>query len=121
MSETIQISPPNSQLFISDKSGGSVPDFVPQRAVLSTPSGITFLCFPEQEGPTQVTLSRLEEMNSGEAPAFEGELETPSRIVNICTIEWKSVLQAQVTTTRTHVKIWLSHPQWPDKVVIGLR
>jgi hypothetical protein len=121
MSETIQISPPNSQLFISDKDGGRVPDFMPQRAILSTPSGITFLCFPEQDGPTEVTLGSLDEVNSGEVPAFEGELETPNRIVVISTIEWKAVLQTVVQGARTKVKIWLNHPQWPDKVIIGVR
>lgn len=121
MSETIRISPPNSQLFISDKDGGVVPDFLPQHAILSTPSGITFICFPEQDGPTEVTLGSLDDVDSGKAPAFEGELETPSRTVVVSTVEWKKVLQVQVANTQSLVKIWLSHPKWPEKVTIGLK
>ncbi len=121
MRKTIQISPPNSQLFISDKDARVVPDFLPQHSILSTPRGITFVCFPEQDGPTEVTLGSLEEVDTGRAPAFEGELETPSRTVVISTVEWEEVLRVQVASARSLVKIWLSHPKWPEKVVIGLK
>jgi hypothetical protein len=118
--ETIRISPPNSQLFISDKNGGVVPDFLPHPAVLSTPSGITFICFPEQDGPTEITLGAVSEVHPGTPPTFEGSLETPSRAIIVSTVEWKKVLEAEVPQATTHVRIWLNHPKWPDKVIIGL-
>jgi hypothetical protein len=31
-----------------------------------------------------------------------------------------SVVDAKVPHTRTHVRIWVNHPQWPNEVIIGL-
>jgi hypothetical protein len=115
------INPINSLLFISDPEGGVPPTPIRGPMILSTSSCISFRCYPEQDGSTEVTLGGIDEVDPGGVPAFEGELETPSHAVVVSTADLEAVLQAVVQGARTKVKIWLSHPQWPDKVVVGLR
>jgi hypothetical protein len=115
------IRPVNSILFISDVNGGEVPEWVRGKMILATPSCLSFQCYPEQDGPTEITLGSLDELDRREVPAFEGKLETPSRQLVISTVDRETVLQMQVKNAQTQVKIWLSHPQWPENVIIGVR
>jgi hypothetical protein len=55
-----------------------------------------------------------------EQSAFSGYLETPNRAVVVSTVDQQTVMDAKVPHTRTHVRIWANHPQWPNKVIIGL-
>ena len=114
------IRPVNSLLFVSDPSGGVVPEWIRGAMVLSTPSCISVGCHPEQDGPTEVILGPADEVDPGDQPVIDGDLETPGRVVVISTVERKSVLEARVPDTQTRVRIWLNHPRWPDKVVVGL-
>lgn len=115
-----RISPPNSLLFISDPAVGMVPEFVAGKLILSTTSCVSVNCYPEQDGPTEVILGRAEEVNPATAPAFDGGLETPSRAVVVLTVERETVLRKQVPTTHTRLRIWVDHPRWPQRVIIGV-
>jgi hypothetical protein len=114
------IRPINSILFISDRDGGVPPEPVRGADIAATSSCISFRCFPEQDGPTEVVLGESFRVEPASLPAFDGELETPHRTVVISTTDFHTVLETGVPDTRTRVRIWFSHPQWPDKVIIGL-
>jgi hypothetical protein len=88
--------------------------------ILATSSCISFRCYPEQDGPTEVVLGMIGEVVPGGQPEFDGYLETPNHAVVISTVERETVLETKVPETRTRVSIWLSDLRWPDKVVIGL-
>ena len=120
MPSSTKISPPNSLLFVSDVDGGDAP--YPERGplILSTPSCISVACYPEQDGPTEVILGKIEEVDPGDRSAFDGDMETPNRSVVVSTVERETILELDVSDTRTHVRIWVSHPRWPDKVIIGV-
>jgi hypothetical protein len=120
MSCSNKIRPVNSLVFISDRDGGEAPYPVRGALILSTPSCISVGCYPEQDGPTEITLGKASELDPGTQPAFDGDLETPHHAVIVSTVERSTVLQSAVPDTRTRVRIWLSHPRWPDKVIIGL-
>jgi hypothetical protein len=115
-----KIRPVNSLVFISDPAGGVVPEWVRDALILSTPSCISVGCCPEQDGPTEVILGKMQEVDPGFQSAFDGDLETPHRTVTVSTVERNTILQSKVTATRTRVRIWVSHPRWPDKVIVGL-
>jgi hypothetical protein len=115
------IRPVNSLLFVSDPTGGIVPEWVRGELILSTPSCISVGCYPEQDGPTEVILGTAQEVDPGGNPAFHGDLETPNRAVVVSTVERETVLEAKVPETRTHVRIWINHLRWPDKVIVGLQ
>jgi hypothetical protein len=93
---------------------------VRDRLILSTPSCISVNCYPEQDGPTEVVLGKTQEVDPGDNPVFDGDLETPHRTVTVSTVEGNAILESKVPETRTHVRIWVSHPRWPDKVIVGL-
>lgn len=54
------------------------------------------------------------------SPAFDGKLETPSRVVSVDIVPGKKVLEQNVPYATTRIRIWLNHPVEPDNVTIGL-
>ena len=116
----LSIAPMNSLLFLSDPDGGEAPNPVWGAQIQSTASCISFGCFFNEDGPTEISLGKRHEVDPGTVPAFEGDLETPHRAVIVSTVDRKTVMKMDVPGTRTHVRIWLSHPRWPEKIWIGL-
>lgn len=119
MQRSIRVAPPNSLLFVSDSNGGKVPDFLPERLVLATPSCISVGCLTFADGETEVTLGPAIEVNPGKSPAFDGDLETPNRAVAVSTVEREKLLEERVPFENTRVRIWVNHPTEPDKVIVG--
>ena len=120
MHRSVRVSPPNSLVFISDPNGGDAP--VPTRGamILSSPSCISVGCFPEIDGETEIILGPASEVGLNRLSDFVGTLETPNRIVAVSTVEGATLLDVRVPASTTRVRIWLSDPRWPDKVIIGL-
>jgi len=116
----IKIAPPNSLLFVADVAGGEVPEWKRGVPILSSPTCISFRCLTFADGQTDVTLGAAGDVNPGSQPAFDGTLETPSRVVALSTVEKETVLKSPVLGTRARVRIWTNHPTEPDKVIIGL-
>lgn len=114
-----KIRPVNSLIFISDPVGGVVPEWR-DALILSTSSCISVGCYREQDGPTEVVLGDAQDVDPGISPAFDGDLETPHREVAVSTVEGSKILQSRVPETHTRVRVWVSHPRWPDKVIVGL-
>ena len=120
MIQKARISPVNSILFIEDVNRGILPEPVWGAKILSTPSCISFACFPEQDGPTEITIGPSNEIGPGPLLMFDGDLETPSRVVIISGVDIERVLSVDVANQKTKVKIWYSHPKWPDKITISV-
>lgn len=121
MSTKIKVRPINSILFLSDETGGDPP--VPMRGAMvqSTPSSISFRCYPEQDGPTEIHVGQFNEFEPAQGVlAFDGELETPGHNVVLSTADWQTLLRVEVPGMRTRIRIWLSHSQWPDRIVVAL-
>jgi hypothetical protein len=117
---TIKVAPPNSLLFISDISGGALPDFEEGKLILATASCVSVGCLMYQDGETELAMGELQEVAFGGAPAFDGILDTPSRSVVISTVEWQTVLQANVPDIKTRIRIWVNHPTEPDRIGVAL-
>lgn len=120
MTETCKISPPNSMIVIWDRDGGVPPEPVRGPLILSTSSCITVGCLAEMDGETEITLGPAGSVAPNGPPAFDGDLETPSGVVVVSTIEDEEVLHAATPTPRTRVRIWVNRPREPDRIVIGL-
>jgi hypothetical protein len=116
---SVKIAPPNSLLFISDIDGGEPPIPVLGAQILATGSCLSIACYPWIDGETAVTLGPSREVDPGTSPAFDGELETPSRTIVISTAEQKTILSDNVLGTRTRVRAWVNKPSMPDQVIIG--
>lgn len=120
MLQRTRISPANSLLFIEDANGGKPPEPIWGVQIHSTPSCISFACFPEIDGATEITIGPSAEIEPGPLLVFDGDLETPSRVVIISGVEIPRVLSVDVPRTTTKVRIWYSHSKWPEKVTIAL-
>jgi hypothetical protein len=120
MVHTVKIAPPYSLIFVSDPEGGTAPECSPPAPYWATPSCIAVACLMYQDGDTEVSLGQAREVNPAKPPIFDGLLETPNRKVNIETAEGELVLQSDVPTESTRVRIWTNARREPDKILIGL-
>ncbi|WP_147292662.1 hypothetical protein [Undibacter mobilis] len=120
MIRRIRVSPVNSLLFLMDAKGGRAPDPIWGQMIHSSPSCISFACFPEVDGPTEIAIGPAGEVQPEPLLVFKGELETPSRMIVLETAEHERILDVPVTRERTIVHLWYSHPKWPEKIVVGL-
>lgn len=118
--KTVTVPLPNGILFISDRGGGSVPH--PWRDVMiqATPSCIRVCGLHEQEGATEIIVGDSDVVGPRVEPSFIGALKTTGRTIVIWTVEDKIVLETIVPGEITQVRIWLSHPKWPGKVIVGV-
>jgi hypothetical protein len=107
-------------LFISDLGGGGLSDYEDGKVITANESCITLRCFMELDGPTELAMGAPEDVAFGGAPAFDGIMDTPNRVVVISTILWNSVLAAAVPDTKTRIRIWINHPTEPDRIGVGL-
>ena len=120
MSATTSVHPINSLLFVSDKDPKSIP-IMPSRDAIawSTESCVSFRCFPEQDGPTEIMLGPAAEVDPGGVPVFNGEIETPTGRLIIWTVDDETVLETAVPSVRTRLRIWMDDLRWPEHVIIG--
>jgi len=112
---------PHGLLFISDKGGGSVP--YPWRDVMiqATPSCVCVRGVHEQEGTTEILVGPVDEVGLQAEPSFVGALKTANRAISFWTSDDRQLLEMAVPSHITQVRIWLSHPKWPEKVIVGLK
>lgn len=120
---TIRTAPPNSLVLISDAQGAVVPD--PNRiarnaGIISTNSCVAVCCQAAMDGETEITIGPALEVDPGDDPEFDRMLMTPTRIVAVSTIEWKSLLNLEAPSSITRLRIWTNHPREPNKVIVGL-
>ena len=114
------IRPVNSLIFVSDSGGGQVPPWEDGKLIRSTNTCIAIGCYPEQDGPTKVTLGTADEVDPGLRPDFTGELVIPKRLVKVWGVTHETILEMVVIEPNMQVRIWLSHPRWPERVIIGV-
>jgi hypothetical protein len=117
---TKKVAPPYSLIFIADADGGVAPECSPPAPYWATSTCIAVGCLMSQDGDTEVSLGNAREVDPGARPIFDSFLETPNRKVNVETAEGELILQADVPTESTRVRIWTNELQEPDKIVIGL-
>jgi hypothetical protein len=120
MSNSIEVAAPNALLLISDVGGGKPPLTMSGELFGATPSCIAVGCRSDTLGKTRVAVGMMQELSLRNPPAFDGQLQTPSRAVSIWTAEDETVLQTTVSDQKTRVRVWVNHPTDPDEVVIAL-
>jgi hypothetical protein len=120
MLNKIIVSPLNSVLFISDRAGAEPPEPIRGQMIWSNPTCVIFGCFPEQDGPTEIAIGSSNEVDPESLLVFDGEVETPSHILTISDVAIEPVLNIDVASTKTKIKILYSHPKWPDRITISV-
>lgn len=123
MAQTIKIAPPNSLIFVSDAQGGSIPDpdkIAREAGITATHSCIAVCCLAEMDGKTEITIGLADEVDPGKKPEFDGTLATPTRTIVVSTAESEMVLEANVPTVQTRMRIWTNRPKEPERVIVGI-
>jgi hypothetical protein len=113
------MAPPNSIFFFQDASGGKYPD-IDQRylRIWSTESCIIIACLSFMDGETELTVS--DEGTPPGAPAFEGMLKTPSKVIEVFTSENETLMLCEVASLSTRIRVWTDHPSEPEHIFVAL-
>ncbi len=119
MTKHTTICPPNSVFLVAE-----IPD-PPMSLDKATDIGSTQYCIAvgclmEQDGPTSITLGLERDVDPGTSLAFDGLIKTPNRKVAVWTVELQKLLETDVPSTQTRVRIWKNRPNEADRVIIGL-
>ena len=120
MRKSIKIAPANSSFFLEDSGeGGRYPE-IDQRLprIWSTESCIIVATLVFMDGETELTVS--DEGAPPGAPAFEGMLETPSKVLQVSTSENDILLRCDVAGNATRVRVWTDHPSEPENIFVAL-
>lgn len=121
MKQSVSTNPVNSILFIEDRPTANIPAVDPTTApAWATPDCIIVKAYPEQDGSTEILLGDQTEVDPGRPPDFTSVLKTPGRRVLVRDVLDEVVVTMQSSRELTRISIWLSHPEWPDRVIIGL-
>ena len=120
MPRVVRTAPPYSVVVVSDAGVEGAPERMGSRAIAATATSIAVGCLAEVDGETEFTLGLLAEVRRPEDPAFEGMIETPTRLIVVRSVTGDRLLEMQVATKLSAVAIWTNHPTEPDEVVIGV-
>ena len=122
MRELVRYAPPNSQFYLEDSARkGTSPEIEGwSPAIWSTRSCIVVGSFPFVDGETELILSDRPEDVLSRSPAFDGVLDTPSRVIELSTSEWEILARHNVPTHLTRVRIWTDHPSEPKHILVML-
>ena len=114
------IRPVNSLIFVCDQTRGITPSWQKDKQILWTDSCVSIACYPEQDGPTEVTLGTVDDVDPGFGPQFDGLLKIPSGILTVQNVVHELLLTISLSGQIVRVRVWLNHPRWADKVAIGV-
>lgn len=116
--QAVRCTPMNSIVFIHDSAGADGPLPYEHFYILANDQAIIVGCYPEQDGETAITLAGGDEIQMPMEPDFDGTIRTPSCRVVVTTVESEELLDQPVAETMTRIRVWRSHPKWPEQVTI---
>lgn len=123
MRRRLAVRPSNSIVFVH---GGGQIEVATEKInpriglVAASPSCLAVGCNPVVDGPTELTFGHSTEVDPGYAPGFVGQVETPRRRIIVDTVDEEVIFDQIVPSTQTALRIWFSHPKWPEQVIIGI-
>lgn len=99
-----------------------MPEGLDGGAVAATESCIAVGTLPRRSGETTVLLCEesadAQREPAGHMLAFDGILDTPSRMLSVCTVPDDILLEVAVSQLRTRVRIWTNDDRQPDAITI---
>lgn len=119
-SATISLPIPNSLLILRNSQDAVLPEVTRGGSVWATESCITLSCLPDFEGETRIRVAAAPEVDKEDKPLFEGELDTPNRLVLVQIVPGKIILECRVDKKVTRVRIWTDGQPDTKRVTIGM-
>ncbi|WP_458756643.1 hypothetical protein ACSVBT_12745 [Afipia sp. TerB] len=121
MKEKISFAPPNCIFFLDDPRSGEIPEIDSRPVhIWSTRSCIIVGCLAFMDGETEFILSDSTDDAPKADPAFDGVLDTLSKVVEVSTSERETLLRRDVPGHFTRVRIWTDHPTEPEHILVVL-
>ena len=118
--KSINLRVPNAIFFIRDAVTKDVPSIDKGVSIWSSPTCVAVGCVPDADGETKIVIGAPGGTDLARQPAFDGTLQTPSRLVNVDIVPGEKILEQQVPGTSTRIRVWVNDPIAPDRVMIGL-
>jgi len=119
MRRTIVATPRNSLILVMDRTIGVIPDAMGGGLVAATSSCVAVGTLSEYDGETSISLSdEGKALGFDSTPVFDGMLETPSKVLSICTVLNDVLLELGVPSEKTRVRIWANDVSEPDNIVV---
>ncbi len=110
----------NCLLFVSDPESEDTPAIDGKAAIWTTPECIAVSCLPDCDGPTKIILGAENDVGTHNKLLFDGTVLTPTRKLSVGTVLAEKLLEIDVPTTDTHLKIWTNGHPGSDIVIIGI-
>lgn len=120
MRAVVDLAPPHSVVLVMDQSIGIVPAAMDGGLVAATPSCVAVGTFSEHDGTTRITLTdeASRDMSGASNLVFDGFIETPSRLVAVCSILDDAILKLPVDSQLTRVQVWANHSSEPSEICV---
>lgn len=118
-----RIQPSNGIIFICGDGDVEVPyDLIdPNKSLVAASRTMLIVCvMSEVDGETELTFGRSSDVDPGWAPGFVGAIATPTGRLVIHDVDNQILAQQPNVPDITRLRIWFSHPLWPERVLIGL-
>lgn len=123
MVQKIMTQPANGIVFVYGDSDVEVPaDRLDRRtSLIAASDDALIVCVKaEVDGETELTVGASSEIDPGWTPAFVGFVNTPFHLILVETVDQRILVRQDVALKRTALRVWFSHPRWPDRVLIGI-
>ncbi len=115
---SITLSPPNSLIFVMDRSSGELPEAMNGELVAFTDSCVAVGTLPGVDGETTITLTdRLEAVKRGQL-VFDGVLKVPRYELAVCGAADTELLTMKLKRSEAHVQIFANDVSEPDQIVV---
>lgn len=112
---------PHGLAFVSDPQAGEPPEpGSDTELVWANRECLMIKCTHIQEGETNIALSSDPVDAMPQMPIYDDVLSTPSRLVQIWTSMQDILLEIDVPTPLTRVRVWTNHPKWADDILVVL-
>jgi hypothetical protein len=120
---TESLAPRSSLLLIMGRDATGIPESMDGEPVISTASCIAVGTRHEADGKTSVTLTDETEVGSGCQQkglrrVFSTVLDTPKRVLMVCTVPLQTVAKLPVAGVRTKIEVFANHENEPDHICI---
>lgn len=114
------ISPSHLQFFISDWKISSAEPYGEDAEIISNGRTVAIPCQYCMEGETELIIGGIDEVPKDGVLAFEGSIETPSRILVASDVTREHLMEYPVSKDVSWLSIWTDGKAYPERVVVGV-
>lgn len=119
MSTVARAAMKNALALIADPTGGRLPEHL-AGLITATESCLAVGCRNPDDAETEFVFGRATEFAECGEPTFSGVVATPSRRLAVRSIGHETIVEIATASEATLVRIWVDHPQEPDRIVIAV-